>query len=168
MVSEQVSKCIDILKDRNLTIAFAEGASAGNVHYHFASFPESEKIILGKIVALKNHMKEYFFGIKPDFLQKFGNESPEVAKEMAQSLCEYFEADICIAVTGNFDIKTFDLKRADKQSVFIHLIFPNKVISKTLKFNGSAWQMAEETIESIAAIIFRVLNSKSKPFTLTV
>lgn len=151
MVSDSLLKCISLLKEKKLTIAFAEGASGGKICYNFSAVSTSEKVVLGKIVALKDHMKEYFFGINTTILEKFGSESAEVAQQMAQGLCDYLDADIRISVTGDFDGAT--LVNNKQQSIFIHIIFPDGNVSKNLQLNGNASEMAEQAVVAISEII---------------
>lgn len=158
MVSETLLKCLSLLKEKKLTIAFAEGASGGKICYNFSAVSTSEKIILGKIVALKDHMKEYFFGINSEILQKFGSESAEVARQMAHGLCDYLNADIRVSVTGDFhETAPNDTER---QSIFIHIIFPDSDsdVSRKLELKGSSAEMAEQVVTAISEIIVEHLS----------
>ena len=99
MVPLKVIECIDKLQERNLTIAFAEGASSGSVCSQFSEAHKNTVPLLGGIVACKDHMKDYFFGINAAIIEKYGAESEEVAHLMAVHLKEYYEADILVSVT---------------------------------------------------------------------
>lgn len=156
MVSDSLLKCISLLKEKKLTIAFAEGASGGKICYNFSAVSTSEKIILGKIVALKDHMKEYFFGINSEILQQFGSESAEVARQMAHGLCDYLDADIRVSVTGDFN----EIVPNDKQqqSIFIHIIFPDNDFSEKLELTGNSADMAEQVVTAISEIIVEHFN----------
>lgn len=159
MVTETLLKCISLLKERDLTIAFAEGGSAGKICHNFLAASTSEKVILGKIVALKDHMKEYFFGINGEILSKFGSESAEVARRMAQGLCDYLDADIRVSVTGDFEEATSDADA--QQSIFIHLIFPDCDVSEKLLLQGNTKNTAEQAVTAIASIIVGHLEDKA-------
>lgn len=105
------------------------------------------------MVAMKDHMKDYFFGIKPELLQKYGSESPEVAKLMADHLCKYLKADISVSVTMDTQFNNKVGAETALQSVFIHLLFPGETLSKKYEFAGTKKQVAQQTVDTIAQII---------------
>ena len=158
MISDNIVECIDVLKEKKYTIAFAEGASSGKICYQFASLPQSEKILAGGMVALKDHMKEYFFGIEREVLKEFGSESPEIAERMAHHLCEYLHADICVSVTGaSCDEK--NLEQNVSTPIFIHILFPDCEVSKAFTFKGNKVEVAEQTTAKISELIISNLTS---------
>lgn len=153
MDTEKLNKCVEMLNAKKWTVAFAEGGSEGRVCYEFSELPAADTILVGGMVAMKDHMKDYFFGIKTEVLEKYGSESPEVAKLMADSLCKYLKADITISVTVNNPIKKMDLYKSAVQSVFICLLFPDETISKDYEFIGTKEQVAQQTVNTIAQLI---------------
>jgi nicotinamide-nucleotide amidase len=146
-------ECISVLNEKKWTVAFAESASGGKIYYNFASLPAAEKIVLGCIVAFHDHMKEYFFGIKPDVLKQFGRESAEVARRMASTLGQYLRANICISVTGACDREVSCKGKNTPQSIYIHIIFPDSEVSKKFQFTGNKGDVAEQTVAVIAEMI---------------
>ena len=126
MKLKKLKHCIEVVKAKKWTIAFAEGGSEGKICRKFAALPDADVVVLGGIVALKDHMKEYFFGIKSDVLRKFGNESAEVARQMAQHLCEYLAADIHISVTGDFGFNDIHKREHTLQSVLYTFYSPTR------------------------------------------
>lgn len=153
MESTKLNECVEALKSKKWTIAFAEGASEGKICYEFAELPAADSILLGGMVAMKDHMKDYFFGIKPELLQKYGSESPEVAKLMADHLCKYLKADISVSVTMDTQFNNQEGAETALQSVFIHLLFPDETLSKEYEFTGTKKQVAQQTVDTIAQII---------------
>lgn len=158
MISENIVECIDVLKKKNYTIAFAEGASGGKICYQFASIPQAEQILAGGMVALKDHMKEYFFGIERKVLKEFGGESAEVAEKMAHHLCEYLNADICVSVTGACYTENY-LSESASKPIYIHIVFPDGEVSKTFDFKGNKIDVAEQTTAKISEMIISKLTS---------
>jgi nicotinamide-nucleotide amidase len=153
MESTKLNKCVEVLKSKKWTIAFAEGASEGKVCYEFAELPAADSILLGGMVAMKDHMKDYFFGIKPEVLDKYGSESPEVAQLMAHHLCKYLKADVSISVTIANQCNNQVDDQTALHSVFIHLLFPDETLSKQYDFTGTKAQVAEQTVDTIAQLI---------------
>lgn len=161
VVSEKLIQCVEALKQRKWTIAFAEGISEGRICYQFSSVPETDSILIGGMVALKDHMKEYFFGIKREDLQKFGGESAEVAELMANNLCQYLEADICVSVTGVSQINEQNSGDDKKHSIFVHLKFPDVHFTKEFEFKGTKSKVAEQTVDAIAELIIEKSGCKT-------
>lgn len=158
VVSEKLIQCIEALKQKNWTIAFAEGISNGRICYQFSSIPKSDSILVGGMVALKDHMKEYFFGIKREVLQQFGGESAEVAELMANNLCQYLEADICVSVTGISKIIQESSSEKEQNSIFVHFKFPDCQFSREFEFIGNKVEVAEQTVNAIAEMIIEKIS----------
>jgi nicotinamide-nucleotide amidase len=151
-------ECISILSEKKWTVAFAESASGGKICHKFASLPFAEKILLGSIVALQDHMKEYFFGITLDVLRQFGRESAEVAQRMAATLGHYQKANICISVTGACDAEVSCKSINTILPIYIHIIFPDGEVSKKFEFTGSRCDLAEQTLAVIAEMIINQIG----------
>jgi len=151
-------ECISVLSEKKWTVAFAESASGGKIGYKFASLPSAEKILLGNIVALQDHMKEYFFGITLDVLKQFGRESAEVARRMAATLGHYLKANICISVTGACDAEEACKNNNTILPIYIHIIFPDGEVSKKFEFTGSRCDVAEQTVAVIAEMIINQIR----------
>jgi nicotinamide-nucleotide amidase len=153
MESTKLNECVEVLKSKKWTIAFAEGASEGKICYEFAELPAADSILLGGMVAMKDHMKDYFFGIKPELLQKYGSESPEVAKLMADHLCKYLKADISVSVTVNECSEVTTPNPHAFQVVNIHIIFPHSYLTEKYELQGTKQQVAEQTVVIISNLI---------------
>ena len=153
MDTAKLNKCLEVLNAKKWTIAFAEGGSEGKVCYEFAELPSADEILLGGMVAMKDHMKDYFFGIKPDVLDKYGSESPEVAKLMADHLCKYLKADISVSVTMDTQFNNQVGAETFLHLVNIHLLFPDETLSKKYEFTGTKEQVAQKTVDTIAQLI---------------
>lgn len=153
MESTKLNKCVEVLKSKKWTIAFVEGASEGKICYEFAELPAADSILLGGMVAMKDHMKDYFFGIKPELIQKYGSESPEVAKLMADHLCKYLKADISVSVTVNEFSEVTTSNPHAFQVVNIHIIFPHSDLTEKYELQGTKQQVAEQTVVIISDLI---------------
>lgn len=153
MDTTKLKECVAVLNDKKWTIAFAEGASEGKVCYEFSELPNADSCLLGGMVAMKDHMKDYFFGIKPEVLDKYGSESPEVAKLMAHHLCKYLKADISISVTVDTPNENSALNLDAFQVVYIHIIFPHSHLTQKQELQGTTEQVAEQTVVIISDLI---------------
>ncbi|WP_051224321.1 CinA family protein [Flavobacterium tegetincola] len=158
MVPLKVIECIDKLQERNLTIAFAEGASSGSVCSKFSEAHKNTVPLLGGIVACKDHMKDYFFGINAAIIEKYGAESEEVAHLMAVHLKEYYEADILVSVT-HCDVEKEN--RAKNANTYIHIMFEGKQHKSQYNYSGTEEEIANQISNQIATLVLEQVATQS-------
>lgn len=155
MLLEKIVRCIEILKSKNKTVAFAEGASNGAICDAFSSFASADSVLLGGIVAFKDHMKTYFFGIEYGTLQRHGSESAHVAALMAQNLPEYFDADICISITGAIEVNR---NHEELNPICIHIQFADTQIYEELLVDCDKTSIIDQTLARICQHIKHKLS----------
>lgn len=158
MVPLKVIECIDKLQERNLTIAFAEGASSGSVCSQFSEAHKNTVPLLGGIVACKDHMKDYFFGINAAIIEKYGAESEEVAHLMAVHLKEYYEADILVSVT-HCDIEKEN--RSKNANTYIHIMFEGNQHKSQYNYSGTEEEIANQISNQIATLVLEQVATQS-------
>ena len=146
MLLEKIIKCIEILKSKKQTIAFVEGASNGTICDAFTSFASADSVLLGGMVAFKDHMKTYFFGIEKETLERYGSESAHVAALMAQNLSEYLDADIRISITGVTDVNQ---NQEEPNPIFIHIQLADTQISEELLIDCHKTSIIDQTLARI-------------------
>lgn len=157
MVPSKVVECIDMLQARKLTIAFAEGASSGTVCSLFSEAHKDTVPLLGGIVACKDHMKEYFFGINAAIIERYGAESEEVAHLMAVHLKEYYEANILVSVTHCDEEKE---NRARECNTFIHIMFEGNQHKSQYNFTGTEEEVANQISNQIATLVLEQIENQ--------
>ena len=157
MVPSKVVECIDMLQARKLTIAFAEGASSGTVCSLFSEAHKNTIPLLGGIVACKDHMKDYFFGINAAVIEKYGAESEEVAHLMAVHLKEYYEADILVSITHCDEEKKSKAKDAN---TYIHIMFEGNQQKSQYNFTGNEEEIANQISTQIATLVLEQVENQ--------
>ena len=155
MLLEKIVRCTEILKSKKQTVAFVEGASNGTICDAFASFASAESVLLGGMVAFKDHMKTYFFGIEEATLERYGSESAYVASLMAQNLPDYLDADICISITGATDVNQND---EQLNPIFIHIQFSDAQITEEFIVDCNEKSIIEQTLARICKHIKHKLS----------
>ena len=155
MEPSKIVECVDALRAKKMTIAFAEGAPSGKICSRFSQAHKFTKPLLGGIVACKDHMKEYFFGINAEVIKKYGSESPEVAELMAVHLRDYLKADICVSVTSSNESK--DSKQIAK--TFIHMVFKDDHVKSQYEFAGTEEEVANQISNQVADLVLERLNT---------
>jgi len=155
MASEKVNACCQALIDKNLTISFAESASAGKMSYEFSTVVNSGRILIGGIVCYHTSMKEDLLLIPWGTIEKYSAESAEVTKLMAQHFYRYANSDICVALTGLTTPGGSESESKPVGTIFIHMIFGEKQIAKRYEFKGNAENIINQAIDVVADLILK-------------
>ncbi|MEN2488689.1 CinA family protein [Flavobacterium sp. B11] len=155
MASDKVTACCQALIEKNLTIAFAESASAGKMCYEFSTVFNSGRILIGGIVCYHSSMKEDLLHIPWGTIEQFSAESAEVTKLMAQNFYRYINSDICVGITGLTTPGGSESESKPVGTIFIHIILPEKEIAKRFEFKGSPESIIDQAIDVVADLILR-------------
>ncbi len=95
---EQVT--LDLLIERNMTLALAESITGGMIGDYITRVPGSSRVFKGAVVSYSNDMKSSLLNVSQETLQYHGAVSPECAREMAIGARLVGRADIGLSVTG--------------------------------------------------------------------
>jgi nicotinamide-nucleotide amidase len=90
----------EMLKERNLTVAFAESCTGGYISHLITSIPGSSAYYQGSVVPYHNELKASVLGVKEETLIDNGAVSEETVIEMANNVRQKFNADLGIATSG--------------------------------------------------------------------
>ncbi|CRX37231.1 / / competence/damage-inducible protein CinA / 103072:103551 Forward [Candidatus Hepatoplasma crinochetorum] len=96
-----LKKIIQKLKEKKITISFAESITGGNAAASLVFFSGSSNYFNSSIVTYTNEQKIKLLNVKEITLSKYGAISEQTAYEMALNLKNKTESDICISFTGN-------------------------------------------------------------------
>jgi len=88
------------LVEKGLTLASAESCTGGRLAARITSVPGASRYFLEGAVTYANNSKIKRLGVNPKTLLKYGAVSAEVAREMAEGICETSGADIGVSITG--------------------------------------------------------------------
>lgn len=155
MASEKVTACCQALIEKNMTISFAESASAGKMSYEFSTVVNSGRILIGGIVCYHSSMKEDLLHIPWGTIEQYTAESAEVTKLMAQNFYRYINSDICVALTGLTTPGGSETESKPVGTIFIHLIFAEKEIAKRFEFKGTPENIIDQAIDVVADLILK-------------
>lgn len=95
-----VREVVDLLKEKQLTIASAESCTGGLFADSIISLPGTSQVFDRAIVTYSNRAKMEEVGVLEETLEKFGAVSSQTAVEMASGLAKVSKCDICVSVTG--------------------------------------------------------------------
>ncbi|UWY27471.1 CinA family protein [Flavobacterium sp. TR2] len=155
MASEKITACCKALIEKNLTISFAESASAGKMCYEFSTVINSGRILIGGIVCYHSSMKEDLLHIPWGTIEQYSAESAEVTKLMAQNFSRYINSDICVGLTGLTTPGGSESESKPVGTIFMHIIFGEKEIAKRFEFKGTPEAIIDQAIDVAADLILR-------------
>ncbi len=97
---ELEAAAVAYLKEKKLTVAFAESCTGGLASKRIVDVPGASAVFVGSVVSYSNDVKCRLLGVKEATLALHGAVSEQTAREMAEGICEATGADIGISVTG--------------------------------------------------------------------
>lgn len=89
-----------ILASRGLKLGLAESCTGGGVSEEITAVAGSSAWFDRGFVTYSNESKIEQLGVDPETLNHYGAVSAQVAKEMAQGVLKYSNADISLSITG--------------------------------------------------------------------
>jgi PncC family amidohydrolase len=97
---EKLQDFIKTLRDRKLTVSFAESCTGGALSSFLTEQPGVSDIFLGSVVSYSNEAKVDLLGVRRDTLMNEGAVSENIARQMAHGVRQQLKTDWSIAVTG--------------------------------------------------------------------
>lgn len=91
---------IELLKDKNMSIATAESCTGGKIVDSLVTCSGASAVVMEGIVTYSNEAKISRLGVEAKTLELHGAVSPEVALEMSQGVCNTAKTNVGIGVTG--------------------------------------------------------------------
>ncbi|HEY9003979.1 MAG TPA: nicotinamide-nucleotide amidohydrolase family protein [Mucilaginibacter sp.] len=153
MPSELLIRCSHLLKEKKLTITFAESATAGRLSAEFALIPDCGEILKGGIVCYDACIKQDILGVPESLVKKYTPESAEVTEEMARRLGTIIKADIYIAITGLTMRGGSESSEKPVGTIFIHAIINQKPVPVREVFKGSPEEVVLQTVDRVAQLL---------------
>lgn len=89
-----------VLREKGLTVSFAESCTGGLASKRLVDIKGASKILSMSVVTYSNEAKTKLLSVKEETLLKFGAVSAECAAEMAEGLRSLSSADVSVSVTG--------------------------------------------------------------------
>ena len=160
MSKELVIESSRIIAKKNLTLAFAESATAGRLAYEFSLSPDSGKILKGGLVCYDASIKVDTLGISHDLIEKYTPESAEVTRELAHNLYKVIpSSDIFVAVTGLTTPGGSETADKPVGTMFIHSLINGRDLALREVFPGSAEEVVSATVNRVAVLLAENLKN---------
>ena len=158
MSNPLIHECSQRLKEKNLTISFAESATAGRVASEFALIPDCGKVLKGGIICYDACIKQDVLGIPRSIIEEFTPESAEVTKELAQRLSAFIKADVQVGITGL--TMAGGSETADKPvgTMFLYFLMKNNSVAVHKVFDGTPEEIVYQTVDVVAQTLLDELR----------
>ncbi|MFO7914952.1 MAG: nicotinamide-nucleotide amidohydrolase family protein [Candidatus Krumholzibacteriales bacterium] len=94
------SVVLEILRERDMTLAVAESVTGGLLSSEIVSIPGASRVFMEGFITYSNESKVETLGIDPGLIRSSGAVSPRVCVEMALSAASIRSADYALSTTG--------------------------------------------------------------------
>ena len=97
---ESVVKATRDLRDKKITLGFAESCTGGLLSSLFTEQAGVSDVFMGAVICYSNVLKEKLLGVKPQTLNSVGAVSSESAKQMAEGCVKQLDVKLSVSLTG--------------------------------------------------------------------
>lgn len=156
-----LKRCGKLLIRRQLTIAFAESATAGRICAEFAMVPDAGKFLKGGIVCYDADLKSSLLKVPKRDLKEFTPESETVTRLITKGIQKLIPADIHIGCTGLTAAGGSETSWKPVGTMFLHgLQGQQQVLDERIVFQGTPEEIIAQTITFLARQLHQYLKGK--------
>jgi len=143
--SDELQTIIELLRQRQQTITFAESCTGGQLAAEFTAVPGVSTVFDGSVVSYANRIKEQWLGVRAETLARYGAVSAECVTEMLSGVHELTGADCAIAVSG---IAGPDGGTPDKPvgTVYVGIRTPRNEVVYHNRFKGDRHEIQRRSV----------------------
>lgn len=146
------------LRDKNLTISFAESITGGLLAASITDVAGSSKILSSSYVTYSNDSKIKNLGVKKETLDKYGAISDQTALEMARGLKNKTNSSVCVSTTGEAGPEPSE---TDIGNVYICIYFSEDNYQlKHFYFPGNRERVRNRTVSQVLSNLLYLINKE--------
>ena len=142
---------LDILKEKNMTIASAESLTGGLLASSLVDIPGASKCFKEGFVTYCDEAKIRTLGVSKDTIRKYGAISAQTAREMASGAAMNSGCDIAVSTTGNAGPDCDEGKEAGL--VYIGIYSNGRARAFEFHFKGGRDSVRKQTAETAASLL---------------
>lgn len=158
MLERNIELCGTLLKQKKLSIAFAESATAGRVMADFSLVKKAGDFLKGGLVCYDAIIKEDILKVPHSLISEYTPESAEVTKALAEGLKKFIPADVHVAITGLTSSGGSETEEKPVGTLFIHFLYYNKEKATQKIFEGNSESIVTQTVDYIAYELLMLLK----------
>lgn len=146
-----------ILKERELTVSFAESCTGGNLAHRITQIPGSSAYFLGSVVSYANDVKADVLRVSRGDLSEHGAVSEEVVRSMAEGVSRLMRTDCAVATSGIAGPQG-GTKQKPVGTVWMAAKLHDTVITECLHFEGSRREVIESATNHSLVMLINLLQ----------
>lgn len=155
----ELKRCGKLLIKHQLTIAFAESATAGRISAAFAMVPDAGKFLKGGIICYDAGLKCSLLDVPKQQLKEFTPESETVTRGITKGLQKLIPADIHIGCTGLTASGGSETPWKPVGTMFLHGIKgQQQILDERIVFQGNPEEIVSQTITFLARQLYKYLK----------
>ncbi|MGJ8685478.1 MAG: CinA family nicotinamide mononucleotide deamidase-related protein [Nonlabens sp.] len=151
-----VHAVVQLLKDKNLTVATAESCTGGKIASLITEIPGASQVFIGSTVTYATQSKIDMLNVDPAIIEKYSVVSEQVAIEMAMKARLKFKSDFAIATTGNAGPTQGD-SDAPVGTVYIGIATPLNVYGLHFMMGNHRERVVQKTINKALELLQKEL-----------
>lgn len=152
-MDRKINTFVKKLRKKKLTVAFAESMTCGMAASKLATCPGTSEVFIGSIICYSPEVKCELMSIPRKTIDKHSCESREVTELLARKLPKLIHADAYGAVTGLAAEGGSERPGKPVGTVFISVLYKNKMHSKRKLFRGSPSEIREKACLALYKLI---------------
>ncbi|WP_210478785.1 CinA family protein [Naasia sp. SYSU D00948] len=146
------------LQRRGLTLAVAESLTGGRLADAIVSVAGASAVFRGGVVAYSTDLKRSLLGVDGELLAEHGPIHPEVARQMAEGVCDLCRADVGLATTGAAGPDPQDGHQPGE--VYVAVAGPGGFSVERLDLDGDRSGIRGATVDRLLAMAAGVLEAE--------
>ena len=155
----EARKFINTLKEKELTVAFAESMTCGLAAHKLSTVKGVADVLSGSVVCYTPNVKMKLLRVKKDMICKCTCESQEVTNALAVNLPKLIKADIYGAITGLASEGGSETKEKPVGTVFFSVLYKKKLHRLRRLFRGTPSEIKEKACEALYKFILNVVKA---------
>jgi nicotinamide-nucleotide amidase len=152
-MKKEINSFIRELKERKLTLAFAESVTCGLAAHKLSTCKGTSDVFKGSIVCYNEEVKINLLEIPKKMIDKYTCESAEVTKLLTKNLKNLMQADIHASLTGLASDGGTETEDKPVGTIFFCISYKNKFHSEQKHFRGSPSKIKEKACLELYRII---------------
>lgn len=162
MNQAELTELVMGLKDKGLTVAFAESCTAGMLASEFVRAKGSSDVLKGSLVVYQPEVKQKLLGVKKQTLDLYTAESQQVTNEMVMGLKKMLGADISIATTGLAGPGGSETEEKPVGTMFVSILYNGKAEEFRELFEGNTDSIRKQLVDYIFQKLVGILDQHYK------
>lgn len=161
-MDKEIGACASMMIARQLTLVFAESATAGRLAAEFSLAEHAGKFLKGGLVCYDACLKEDLLKVPPGLIKQYTPESAEVTQAITIGISKLIPSDICIGVTGLTCPGGSETAEKPVGTMFIYGIHKERTAFKDrLVFDGNPEEIILKTVSHTARLLHQYLIDES-------